>query len=487
MTIWQRTAALPEYPPLTGDERAEVAIIGGGMTGLLTAHLLKQRGVEALVLEADRIGSGQTGHTTAKITSQHGLIYTRLLRQQGRETAAAYARANEEAIAAYEHIIAKRGISCAFARRAAYLYSRTESTPLRQEAEAARALGIRAEFRRETELPFPIAGALRFADQAQFHPLQFIAGIAKELRICENSRVLRVSGQRVETADGSVTAQHIVFAAHYPFVNIPGFYFMRMHQERSHVLALRSPWLPREGMYLGVDGDGLSLREAEGALLLGGCAHRTGENIEGGCFDFLLDQAAALLPGSREIARWAAQDCITSDNLPCIGQYARGKPGWYVATGFGKWGMTGAMVAAQLLSGMICGEPPAWAPVFSPRRFNPAAALHALRLEGGHAVRGLARAALPLTTPSAEALQPGQGAIVMHNGRKVGAFRGEDGALRLIDPRCPHMGCLLSWNPDERTWDCPCHGSRFTPDGELLDGPAQANAKKEEPPCSSSP
>lgn len=487
MSIWYRASALPQYPPLSGDVQADAVIIGGGLTGLLTARLLQDQGVEPLVLEAGRIAGGQTGRTTAKITSQHGLIYTRLLRQMGREPASQYARANEEAVAAYERLITQRGISCDFVRRTAFLYSREESAPLQMEADAARSLGIDASFRRETELPFPIAGAVAFAGQAQFHPLRFLQGIVPGLKVCENTRVLRVGGNRVETAAGTVTARHIIFACHYPFVNLPGLYFMRMHQERSYVLALESPWLPREGMYLGVDGDGLSLREAEGLLLLGGGAHRTGENREGGRYTWLRDQAAALLPGSREAGCWSAQDCITADGLPCIGQYARNRPDWYVATGFGKWGMTSAMISARVLTGMICGDPPAWAGVFSPQRFHPSASAKGLADEAGHALRGLSREVFSPPRAALEALPPGHGGIVEAEGRKVGAYRAEDGTVHLIDPRCPHLGCQLEWNPDERTWDCPCHGSRFSYDGQLLDGPAQTDKQKEELHGGSSP
>lgn len=476
-SLWQRTVRLPQYPPLAGDTRTEVCIIGGGMAGLLTAYQLRRCGVDTVVLEANRIASGQTGRTTAKITSQHDLIYDRLIRQQGNDCAAMYAAANEAAIAEYARIVEEGRISCGFARRAAYLYSREESAPLLSEAEAARSLGLDAAFTRETELPFRIAGAVRFGNQAQFHPLMFIGGILDGLRIHEKTRVLSVEGNRVHTECGTVTAEHVVFACHFPFVNVPGLYFMRMHQERSYVLALRSPWLPAEGMYLGVDGDGLSLREAEGLLLLGGGGHRTGENRAGGCYDGLTAMAKELFPGSTEVARWSAQDCMTLDGMPYIGQYARSRPEWYVATGFGKWGMTGAMVSAQLLSGLITGHAPDWADAFSPQRFKLSAAAEALANETGHAVRGLTREMFALPRGIVEQLPVGHGGIVEHEGRKVGVYRAADGTCHMIDPRCPHLGCQLEWNPDERTWDCPCHGSRFTFAGQQLDGPAQTGLR----------
>ncbi len=434
-SIWQKTVSLPEFPPLTGDESARIAIIGGGITGLLTAHLLREQ--HPIVLEAGRICSGQTARTTAKITSQHDLIYADLISRLGEDAAAQYARANEEAIADYARIIDKGRIDCGFTRCDAYLYSTAESAPLEKEAEAALRIGLPAEFTRETELPFPIAGALRFRDQARFHPLAFLRAIAEGIDIYENTRVLSVEDDRIHTDRGTVRAEHIVFASHYPFVNVPGWYFARMHQERSYVLALQSPWLP-EHVHLGVDGDGLSFRAAEGLLLLGGGSHRTGENPEGGKYDFLRDRARTLLPGAKEVAHWSAQDCVTVDRIPCIGQYARSQPRWYVATGFAKWGMTSAMVSARIIAGMIAGNVPDWAEVFSPQR--PVISgdnMKPLMNEAGHVIRNLTR-----VTPA---------------------------------PRCTHLGCELTWNPDEETWDCPCHGSRFGADGALLDGPAQTN------------
>ena len=433
-SIWHKSVKMPEFPPLAADEKADVAIIGGGVTGLLTAHFLGEKGVRALILEADRICSGQTGRTTAKITSQHDLIYADLLERLGESAATQYARANEEAVAEYARIIEKGRIACDFVPCDAYLYSQTESTPLEQEADVARQLGIAADFTRESELPFPIAGAVRFRNQARFHPLKFLRAIAEDLNVREQTRVLSVEDNCIRTEGGAVTAEHIVFASHYPFINAPGFYFARMHQERSYVLALENAWLPAH-VHLGVDADGLSLRTAEGLLLLGGGSHRTGEN-EGGKYDALRDAARTLFPGSREVAHWSAQDCVTVDRIPCIGQYARAQPRWYVATGFAKWGMTSAMVSARIIAGMIAGDAPDYADVFSPQRpVISADNMKPLLDEAGHALRNLAK-----VTPA---------------------------------PRCRHLGCELSWNPDEDSWDCPCHGSRYTLEGELLDGPAQ--------------
>ena len=252
---------------------------------------------------------------------------------------------------------------------------------------------------------------------------------------------------------------------------------MRMHQERSYVLALDCDWTP-EGMYLGVDADGLSFRAAEGKLLLGGENHRTGENSRGGRYDALRSQARALFPNYQEAVHWSAQDCITLDGVPYIGQYCASEPNWYVATGFGKWGMTGSMVSAMLISEAIAGRTPDWAEVFSPSRFQLSASAKNLATDTVQAVKGLAREFLTLPQSVLEELPNGHGGIVDVNGHKAGVYKDEAGKCFVVNPRCPHLGCQLEWNPDERSWDCPCHGSRFSYEGELIDNPAQEDLKK---------
>ena len=473
-SIWQRTAEPAAREALPGDLEAEVAVIGAGLAGVLIADRLKRMGLCTVVLEAARIGSGQTGRTTAKITAQHGMIYDALIRNFGEAKAAQYARANAWAVQAYARMIRERGIDCGFREASAYLYSTVDGAPLRREVEAARRLGLDAEFVVGTELPFPVAGAARLSHQACFHPLKFLEAVSRELEIYESTRVLAVEGGALRTDRGTVRAGKVVFATHFPFINVPGWYFMRMHQERGYVLGLESAWLP-EGMYLGADADGLSFRTAEGLLLIGGGAHRTGENSAGGRYDGLCARAKELLNDFREAARWSAQDCVTLDGVPYIGRFSASTPDWYVATGFGKWGMTGAMVAAEVIAGLIAGEPPEWAEVFSPERFHLAASARNLATEAAQSVKGLARGALLPPGAPAEALPIGHGGVVEAQGHKRGVCRDADESRCAVRPRCPHMGCQLEWNPDEQSWDCPCHGSRFDRDGRCIDNPAQSD------------
>lgn len=473
-SIWMETVQLPRRDSLKGELAVEAAVIGGGLAGMLTAWRLRERGVRAVVLEANRVGSGQSGHTTAKITAQHGLIYHRLLAQLGEEGARRYAWANFGAVEEYRRLAEELEVDCDWVSCPAWLYSTAGRQALEREAKACQRLGLPVQLVEQTGLPFPVAGAVRMEHQAVFHPLKLLAALSQRLEVFEQTPVLGVTGQTLHTPQGRVRAEHIVFACHYPFPRCFGLYFARMYQERSYVLALEGAG-KLDGPYFEVAPAGLSLRPWGDFILLGGGGHRTGENSFGGRFAQLEGQAARLWPDSRVAARWSAQDCVTLDGLPYLGRFSPTRPRWYVATGFAKWGMTTAMAAADLLSAQICGEEHPLEKVCSPRRFSWTAAAGLAR-QSGKSLQGLARSAFYRPARTLEQLRPGQGGIVSHRGKKRAAYREEDGTVHMISPYCPHLGCQLDWNPDTLTWDCPCHGSRFDVDGHLIDDPAKRDA-----------
>lgn len=350
-----------------------------------------------------------------------------------------YAQANEAAIREYERLIRKEKIDCGFERLPAYLYTLNpeKEEDLSKEAEIAASFGIDAYFTKKAGLPFPVAGAVCFRNQAQFLPREFVASMASKLEVREHTKVITVRGNRVITENEEMTAEKIVIASHYPIRNVPGFYFLRQHQERSFVLAL-SGCRKMEGMYIGIDPDGLSFRQMGERLLLGGSSCRTGDNKNGGAYDFLVSEAKKHFPDCKIEARWAAQDCMPHDGIPFIGRYSIFTPHLYVVSGFQKWGMTSSMVAAIILRDELCGAESPYAKLFSPQRMNFRAGILNFLTDVGVSVTGLLKGIL---------------------GKKV--------------RRCPHMGCELVWNPDEKSWDCPCHGSRFDADGTLLDNPAK--------------
>lgn len=428
--IWLETAQMPTFAPLRTDLKTDVLIIGGGLAGLLCAYKLSQSGVDCVLAEADRICGGITKNTTAKITSQHGLIYGRLIREFGTERARLYLEANQAALEEYRTMC--REIDCDFEEKDAFVYSTKDRKKLEQELTALERLGFAAEWAERLPLPFPTAGAVKFPRQAQFHPLKFAAAIAKDLRIFEHTKVLELRPGKAVTHGGTISAEHIIAATHFPLLNKHGCYFLKLYQSRSYGLALQNA--PNvNGMYLDENEKGLSFRNYGGLLLLGGGGHRTGK--KGGGWQELESFVRRCYPEAREIARWGAQDCMSLDGAPYIGPYSKHTAGLYVAAGFNKWGMTSAMAAAGLLTDLILGKPNPYAAVFSPSRsiLRPQLAVNGLE-----AVRGI-------LTPFA--------------------------------PRCPHMGCALRYNAAEHSWDCSCHGSRFEEDGSLIDNPATDDKK----------
>lgn len=430
-SVWEKTSSGFGFESLKQDIKTDVLIIGGGMAGILCAYLLERTGIPYVLVEAQTIGSGITKNTTAKITSQHGLIYHKLIREFHVDQARQYLEANELALAKYRTLC--RNIDCDFEEKTSYVYSLDNRQKIEKEIAALEKLGAHPEFVDQLSLPIPVAGAVKIPHQAQFHPLKFINAISKGLHIYELTAVRELVGTTAITDHGKITANRIIVTTHFPFLNKHGSYFLKMYQHRSYVLALKNA--PNvNGIYIDEAQNGLSFRNYQNLLIVGGGGHRTGK--KGGNWKELRDFTKRYYPNAKETYHWATQDCMTLDGIPYIGAYSSSTKNLYVATGFNKWGMTSSMISAMILCDLVQGKPNPYEKVFSPSRtiLRPQLAINALE------------AVVNLLTPTTK--------------------------------RCPHLGCALKWNPIEHTWDCPCHGSRFTEDGRLIDNPSTQNLKK---------
>lgn len=429
-SLWHATASLPHFPKLEGDIKTDVLIIGGGIAGILTAYFLHQAGVDYVLVEKERICGGTTGNTTAKLTLQHGLIYSRLLRQYGTEQAKLYYEANQKSLEKYENLCSS--IECDYEQKNNYVYSKSNRKKLEAECAAIEKIGKNVYLEEAIPLPVENVGAVCCSKQAQFHPLKFLASIADGLNIYEHTFVREMVGNKAVTDNGTIEAHSVIATTHFPFINKHGSYFLKLYQHRSYVLAL-SGVKDLDGMYVDEDKRGLSFRNYRDFLLLGGGGHRTGKKA--GNWSELRSFALMHYDEAKECYAWAAQDCMSLDGIPYIGKYSSRTKDFYTASGFNKWGMTGAMTAAMLLNDIILGKNNEFLHIFSPSRniLKPQ-----LFLNAAEATKNL---------------------------------------LTISNKRCPHMGCALKWNTAEHTWDCACHGSRFSEDGKVLDNPANGDMK----------
>lgn len=424
-SIWERDVEFPSFPKLEGDIKTDVLVIGGGLCGVLCAWFLKQAGVDYVLVEGDAVGRGVTCNTTAKITSQHGLIYEKLLRTQGKEKALQYLDANQWALGKYRELAEET--ECDFEEKDAFVYTLTDWQKIEREVQALETLGFPAEFVQEVNLPFDTEGAVKFPRQAQFQPRRFLAYISRDLNIYEHTFIQELAPGCARYDGGTITARRMIAATHFPFLNKHGAYFLKLYQHRSYVMALKNVSDVR-GMYVDEAQKGMSFRNYKDYLLVGGGSHRTGR--KGGGWEELQEFVQEYYGIGKAGYYWATQDCMSLDGIPYIGEYSPNTPGLYVASGFGKWGMTTSMAAAHILTEMICGRETGWEAVFDPSRsiWKPQLFVNTLEALAG------------LLTPTMK--------------------------------RCPHMGCALKWNPQEHTWDCSCHGSRFEEDGKLINNPA---------------
>lgn len=488
-SYWLETSPETAYEALDTADRLSVdtVVVGGGIAGVTTAAELDAAGQSVALVERDRLVEGVTGRTTAKLTSLHGLVYHHLVEQFGLPRAQMYAQANEAAIDEVERTVEEHGIDCAFERTPAYTYteSHDEVDRIRDEVQTAQRLGLPASFVESTDLPYDVAGAVRFDDQATFHPRNYLLALAERVAgdgsyVFERTTVTDVEdGEpcRVSTDRGDLTADDVVVATHFPVYD-HALYFARLVPKRSYVVAARLAGEVPEGVYYDPSDPYFSVRPKPGGeanmVLLGGQAHRTGH---GGSTTERYRRLEATVRSRFDVGsidyRWSTQDYFSIDRVPFVGRHSPRVDHVYVATGFGGWGMTGGTVAGMLLSDLVRGEENAWRGLYRPTRFEFGASKGRLLSHNKHAMKHFVEDRLGGSRRrSAPRLDPGEGTVLDTDDGPVGVYRGDDGEYHAVSAVCPHMGCTVEWNDGERSWDCPCHGSRFDHDGTVLDTPA---------------
>ncbi|MCQ6562099.1 FAD-dependent oxidoreductase [Paenibacillus mendelii] len=489
-SYWRESVKLPSYPKLEKDIEVDVVIIGGGITGISTAYLLSKQGLRIAILEADVILNGTTGHTTAKITAQHDLIYDEFIGTLGEENARLYYEANRDALQFVKQTVSEHRIECDFSEEDAYVYAQWDSTAekVHKEAAAYAKLGIDGGFVDKIPLAVPSVGAVIMRNQAKFNPLQYLTALLPIITAADGVIYERTTAIDVEegatpvviTREGwRVKAGQVVVCSHFPFIDRHGLYFARLHAERSYVLAATMKDSYPGGMYLSADNPKRSIRSVgtaagEQLILIGGENHKTGQGI---CtidyYESLLGFAMRQFKVESFPYRWSAQDLITLDKVPYIGPITSGMPNIFIATGYAKWGMSNSTAAAMIISDTIAGRDNPYRELYSPQRFHPNPSIKNAITQNFDVAKQLISGKLENVNKKAEQLQPGEGAVVTLNGKRAGAYLDDQGKLHLVDTTCTHMGCEVEWNNGDRSWDCPCHGSRFNYEGEVMEGPAK--------------
>ncbi|MDR0267095.1 FAD-dependent oxidoreductase [Paenibacillus sp.] len=493
-SLWKATTEFPTFPRLNEDIQTDVAIVGAGIAGVTTAYLLARQGCKVALLDAGSILNGTTGHTTAKVSAQHGMIYDELLNHFGKEQAKMYYQANMDAKDFIQKTVSDLSIECDLRPEDAYIYvEKTDAVQkLQKEFDAYIKLGIPGQWREELPIPLKVKGAIEMPGQGQFHPLHYLKPLVDEIikaggKIFEHTTIASLEEESpftLTTYHGKhkVRCSHVVSASHFPFLN-KGLYFSRLHAERSYALAIQPETPFAGGMYLSVDEPKRSLRSAmwngEEVVLIGGESHKTGQSICTHNHYEELEKFGSKLFGNKGIPfRWSAQDLITLDKVPYIGLNTSGDRDIYIATGFNKWGMTHGTLSGMILSDLVLGKTNPYSLLYNPSRFKADPAIKNFVVQNADVAKHLVAGKVGLIERKIEDLKPDEGGVVKHDGKRAGAYKDATGNLYLVDTTCTHMGCEVEWNDGERSWDCPCHGSRFNYEGKVLEGPAIEPLKK---------
>ncbi|OIJ11586.1 (2Fe-2S)-binding protein [Anaerobacillus arseniciselenatis] len=494
---WHQKLTLPSFPPLNEDMTTNVTIIGAGISGITAGYLLSLEGIKVTIIDAGSILNGTTGHTTAKITSQHGLIYDEFINHFGEEKAKMYYNATDSARAFIKNTIGQLNIDCDYEEHDAYIYTNSdqELSKLDNEARAYEKLKIPGDT--VDSMPFkqlPMKKALVMKRQAQFHPLKYLLRLVETIQqnggqIFENTTAVDLeqgAQPKVMTRNGkTITSKQVICCSHYPFYDAAGFYFSKMYQERSYVVAVKSDEPYPGGMYLSAESPTRSVRSTpigtSNLLLLGGESHKVGHGINTmQHYEALADFGKEVLGLTDIHYRWSAQDIYTLDKIPYIGHFTSSSKNIYIATGYRKWGMTNGTAAGMVLSDLITKGTSPYESLYTPQRFHADPDVKRFLEHNADVAYQFVKGKFSMDDKHPEDIANGEGAYVKMNSQKCGAYRDEDGELHVVDATCRHLGCEVEWNDGEKSWDCPCHGSRYSIDGDIIEGPTESPLDKVE-------
>lgn len=499
-SLWVSDSNETNYPMLNCNEKADVCVIGGGIVGAVTAYLLVKNGLNVVILEKDRVCMGVTANSTAKLTSQHGLFYKYLADEFGLTYAKGYLESNEQGIKLAEKIIEEEKINCDFEKKDAYVFATDESEleKIKQEVDVLNKIGFDAEYIENVDIPVDnVLGAIKFKNQAQFNARKYTIKLFDKIskmggKIYENSKVedIKKVGDEYSINVGkyNVLSKKVVIATHYPIKNFPGMYFSKMYQDKSYAIAVdigqENNKKIIDGMYIQSCDPVISFRTAKyngkELLIVAGSGHKTGQTdvkIEDS-FVNLENYIKKYYPKAKVIFRWSTEDCITLDKIPYIGNFSNLLPNVYVATGFKKWGMSTSHVAAKIISDLILGNDNKYKDIYKATRLEP---IRNIKEFGNILKESTSSLFLNKIKPSNSMysdIKIGDGGVVDINGEKIGVYKREDGEVFTVKPYCGHLGCLVSWNNLEKTWDCPCHGSRYDYMGNIITEPTVNNLDK---------
>lgn len=500
-SIWIADSEETNYSKLNKNIETEVCIVGGSIVGAVTAYLLRKNGIDVVVLEKDKICMGVTANSTAKLTSQHGLFYKYLANEKGLEFAKKYLKSNEEGIRLAEKIINDENIECDYEKKDAYVFAtnKSELEKVKEEIEILNKINYDAEFIEKINIPVEkCLGTIRFKNQAQFNSRKYVVKLFEIIKnmggnIFENSKVENIKQEdniyKISVNNQVVKAKKVVLSTHYPIKNFPGMYFLKMYQDKSYAIAVDTKQEQKDminGMYIQSCDPVISFRTAKydnkNLLIIAGSGHKTGqlkEKIEDS-FINLENYIKKYYPNSEIMFKWSTEDCVTLDKVPYIGEFSNMMPNMYVATGFKKWGMSTSHVAGKLISDLIMERENQYEEIYKATRLEP---IKNIKEFGNILKESTYSLLINKIKPTKEALENiplGCGGIVEIEGKKVGVYKREDGKIFAIKPYCKHLGCLISWNNLEKTWDCPCHGSRYDYMGNIITEPTVKNLEKYE-------